>query len=62
MLPDVIEAEEEAAAAASLNAPTGAWCSLTDLKRHMDGLEPRSQCTYRCVVLPDLLCTVFVLG
>ena len=39
--------------AASLNAPTGAWCSLTnthvELRRTIGG----SQCTYRCVVLPD---------
>ena len=37
-----------------LNAPTGAWCSLTGV---VDALKPMfgtSQCTYRCVVLPDV--------
>ena len=36
-----------------LNAPTGAWCSLTRWTqgRYPCGVE--SQCTYRCVVLPD---------
>ena len=36
-----------------LNAPTGAWCSLTV---YIDGevlSVEESQCTYRCVVLPD---------
>ena len=38
----------------SLNAPTGAWCSLT-VKLETDDriVELMSQCTYRCVVLPD---------
>ena len=36
-----------------LNAPTGAWCSLTRSSRRASSLR-RSQCTYRCVVLPDL--------
>ena len=36
-----------------LNAPTGAWCSLTlsQMSDDFEGVE--SQCTYRCVVLPD---------
>ena len=38
----------------SLNAPTGAWCSLTRRCAHSSGTS-RSQCTYRCVVLPDLI-------
>ena len=38
-----------------LNSPTGAWCSLT--VHAVGGLMsmPMSQCTYRCVVLPDML-------
>ena len=37
-----------------LNAPTGAWCSLTlpGTGSSICG-ELASQCTYRCVVLPD---------
>ena len=35
-----------------LNAPTGAWCSLTTSRLH-DLAGTRSQCTYRCAVLPD---------
>ena len=36
-----------------LNAPTGAWCSLT--RAPANGCQPgASQCTYRCVVLPDV--------
>ena len=39
-----------------LNAPTGAWCSLTDIDLPLDGRYVRgSQCTYRCAVLPDWL-------
>ena len=49
VLPDhIIESAD--AVSYGLNAPTGAWCSLTG------PTEPRpelSQCTYRCVVLPD---------
>ena len=43
-----------------LNAPTGAWCSLT--RAPANGCQPgASQCTYRCVVLPDeILATGFV--
>ncbi len=36
-----------------LNAPTGAWCSLTDRKVVAYYIEYPSQCTYRCAVLPD---------
>ena len=36
-----------------LNAPTGAWCSLTpDYEMSTMSID-LSQCTYRCVVLPD---------
>ena len=38
----------------SLNAPTGAWCSLTRC-RQAPVFWLMSQCTYRCVVLPDRL-------
>ena len=36
-----------------LNAPTGAWCSLTEGRRDDMNVVIMSQCTYRCVVLPD---------
>ena len=36
-----------------LNAPAGAWCSLTDDKGFQVVPLVRSQCTCRCVVLPD---------
>ena len=36
-----------------LNAPTGAWCSLTGGGGSGGSVSVRSQCTYRCVVLPD---------
>ena len=36
-----------------LNAPTGAWCSLTPTWTSPGPGTPTSQCTYRCVVLPD---------
>ena len=36
-----------------LNAPTGAWCSLTMGALHSVLRVVPSQCTYRCVVLPD---------
>ena len=39
-----------------LNAPTGAWCSLTINNIDQQGLVGESQCTYRCVVLPDSAC------
>ena len=35
-----------------LNAPTGAWCSLTPFLPSSSRCT-WSQCTYRCVVLPD---------
>ena len=38
----------------SLNAPTGAWCSLTAVIAAIQLIKNgQSQCTYRCVVLPD---------
>ena len=46
---------------ARLNAPTGAWCSLTARAGAGTGRVVRSQCTYRCVVLPDVY-VWFVLG
>ena len=52
MLPDFVENAILIAISVGLNAPTGAWCSLTpgsDLTKGKVG----SQCTYRCVVLPD---------
>ena len=36
-----------------LNAPTGAWCSLTCQLAKLEPVDGESQCTYRCVVLPD---------
>ena len=42
-------------ASSSLNAPTGAWCSLTQRQRPYHPYDVQSQCTYRCVVLPDSL-------
>ena len=36
-----------------LNAPTGAWCSLTCVMVTVSAASHVSQCTYRCVVLPD---------
>ena len=36
-----------------LNAPTGAWCSLTHRRQAWRRTLQASQCTYRCVVLPD---------
>ena len=38
-----------------LNAPTGAWCSLTHKKTIVITIKDGSQCTYRCVVLPDYI-------
>ena len=52
MLPDFylerVISEEEC-----LNAPTGAWCSLTPTPLPRCTKRAKSQCTYRCVVLPD---------
>ena len=48
-----------------LNAPTGAWCSLTNTINQLSKEISASQCTYRCVVLPDvgtLACCAFMLG
>ena len=38
-----------------LNAPTGAWCSLTAAKALESSDVEEYQCTYRCVVLPDMV-------
>ena len=38
-----------------LNAPTGAWCSLTRPADRPASPDHLSQCTYRCVVLPDVI-------
>ena len=43
----------------SLNAPTGAWCSLTIWLVNLAIAAVTSQCTYRCVVLPDSFCSKF---
>ena len=43
-----------------LNAPTGAWRSLTRLQREL-GAIVLSQCTYRCVVLPDKIIESIIL-
>ena len=40
-------------ATCGLNAPTGAWCSLTRCRWSASRWMAMSQCTYRCVVLPD---------
>ena len=44
--------------AGCLNAPTGAWCSLTVIRLAVKAVSGESQCTYRCVVLPDLRNTI----
>ena len=44
--------------ASRLNAPTGAWCSLTRKEHRMFIFDIASQCTYRCVVLPDKRCVL----
>ena len=41
-----------------LNAPTGAWCFLTALPGEFPYDHKGSQCTYRCVVLPDFIARV----
>ena len=43
----------------SLNAPTGAWCSLTPIFAVVSASLIASQCTYRCVVLPDTFFLLF---
>ena len=52
MLPD-FEAKFRGDAPNGLNAPTGAWCSLTKDLDTLGRVNMWSQCTYRCVVLPD---------
>ena len=53
VLPDPTSLRLAADTTVGLNAPTGAWCSLT-LATYTDRLARYwSQCTYRCVVLPD---------
>ena len=52
MLPDAVAAGATGAVIGGLNAPTGAWCSLTGTIDVYYG-GALSQCTYRCVVLPD---------
>ena len=54
VLPDTVIAPEKAVKRAGLNAPTGAWCSLTLSLPQVISLVAESQCTYRCVVLPDV--------
>ena len=54
VLPDVITATKIINSEHRLNAPTGAWCSLTARWPGGVGRRCSSQCTYRCVVLPDL--------
>ena len=53
VLPDELEKGALMSSVACLNAPTGAWCSLTDGERKSLLSVVQSQCTYRCVVLPD---------
>ena len=53
MLPDLVPSSAGTVSPSRLNAPTGAWCSLTE-KFYAENEEVNtSQCTYRCVVLPD---------
>ena len=52
MLPDLVAAMITKAGH-RLNAPTGAWCSLTGYTLGRAYATTDSQCTYRCVVLPD---------
>ena len=53
MLPDLWCVQKQKTDGLRLNAPTGAWCSLTHLTTNWVIVCPESQCTYRCVVLPD---------
>jgi len=61
VLPDWISLSNCSGRLSGLNAPTGAWCSLTTPSSNSTRRSLLSQCTYRCVVLPDsprcLLCT-----
>ena len=53
VLPDLIQKGNYHERQQRLNAPTGAWCSLTWPPTSSSRSETSSQCTYRCVVLPD---------
>ena len=53
MLPDLLVVAFAVYLVICLNAPTGAWCSLTPRKEPSCLMPSLSQCTYRCVVLPD---------
>ena len=55
VLPDTMARRVRASTAQSLNAPTGAWCSLTSRSPPCRVRRGWSQCTYRCVVLPDVI-------
>ena len=55
MLPDVGGWRGRARPTLCLNAPTGAWCSLTEEVSVIYLRHEESQCTYRCVVLPDIV-------
>ena len=52
-LPDMRPTASSATRRPSLNAPTGAWRSLTPPTPDVKTTADASQCTYRCVVLPD---------
>ena len=45
-----------------LNAPTGAWRSLTFDELVYKADAWMSQCTYRCVVLPDIITAALTAG
>ena len=53
VLPDFTLSEAFPEEGKCLNAPTGAWCSLTGPLWGGYEFICTSQCTYRCVVLPD---------
>ena len=54
VLPDISVLGRSTALLRRLNAPTGAWCSLTaPSSPPSTPIRGESQCTYRCVVLPD---------
>ena len=53
VLPDASRRSSSTSSPRSLNAPTGAWCSLTVAAALIVSGQGKSQCTYRCVVLPD---------
>ena len=55
VLPDLSGCRRSSSALFCLNAPTGAWCSLTLSMASWRGSRAASQCTYRCVVLPDYM-------